>query len=169
MSNSPRLFRAFGFIGLVFILQACSCYGIDINRYFGGTPNQPNVGNQTNVSAMNCNTVRLTSPRSGLPNGLVTVYWDALAGAVNYRVNLYSGSVRIGTWEAASPATNLQADVSQAAVGGSNPLELELLAYDAYGNYCRDFVLQNREAAAPQAAPPTATPTCAENPSAPYC
>jgi hypothetical protein len=172
-SNSPKLIRAFGFITLVFILQACSCYGFDLSRFLGGTRNQSNSTNETIASGMNCSLVRLSSPRSGLPNGVVTVYWDALAGAVNYRVNLYSGAVRIATWEAASPATNLQADVSQAAVGGSNPFELELLAFDANGNYCRDYVVQNREAAPPQQAPviaaPTSTPTCDEDPDASYC
>jgi hypothetical protein len=172
MSKSLKLYRVFGLVVLLFVLQACSCYGIGLNRYFGGTANQSNSSNETVASGMNCSTIRLTSPRSGLPNGVVTVYWDALAGAVSYRINLYSGSVRIGTWEAAPPATNLQADVSQAAVGGNNPFALELLAYDTYGNYCRDYVVQNREAAPPQApvnAVPSATPTCDEEPSASYC
>jgi hypothetical protein len=166
MLKESKLFRAFGLIALVFILQACSCYGVDLNRYLGGTDNQ------APTSSMNCSNIHLSSPRGGLPNGLVTVYWDVLEGATKYRVNLYSGGVQIGTWEVFAPATNLQANVSEAAVGGSNPLELELIASDAYGYTCRDSVVQNREAAPAQAAPivaPSATPTCIEKPTASYC
>lgn len=175
MPKALSPYRLATFLILVFMLQACTCYGINIlqflNRVSGGT-NNTSSNETVSTSGMNCNSVRLTSPRGGLPNGVTTIYWDALAGAVNYRINLYSGAVRIGTWEAASPATNLQADLSQAAVGGQNPFELELLAFDANGNYCRDYVVQDREAAPPQSAPisePSATPTCDEKPSAPYC
>jgi hypothetical protein len=167
MSNSPKLFRAFGFIALIFILQACSCYGFDLSRYTGGTDND------TVVSNMICSNLRLTSPLGGLPNGVVTVYWDTLAGATKYQVNLYgAGRTRLGTWDALAPATNLQVDVSEAAVGGTNPLRLELVAFDAYGYTCTVFADQNREAAPPQApvnAAPTATKTCIQDPSASYC
>jgi hypothetical protein len=172
MSKSLKLYRAAVLVVMLLILQACSCYGFDLTRYLGGTPNESNSSNQEIVSQMDCRLVHLSSPRGGLPNGLVTVYWDAVSGAVNYRINLYSGAVRVGTWEAASPATNLQVDVSQNAVGGSNPFRLELVAYDANGYTCTDFADQNREAAPPQApvnAVPSATPTCDEEPSASYC
>lgn len=123
---------------------------------------------------MNCSQVSLTSPRGGLPDGVVTFYWDALAGAVNYRINVYSGAVRIATFEAASPATNLTADVGFNAIGGANPFEVELLAFDANGNYCRDYVVQDREwhvnnPPPPENPPAVSTPTCEENPYAEYC
>jgi hypothetical protein len=169
MSKSITLYRTFGLVVLVIILQACSCYGFDLSRYTGGTPN---TNNQV-VSNMICSNLRLTSPLGGLPNGLVMVYWDALEGATKYQLNLYTaGRTRIGSWEVAVPATNLQVDVSEASVGGTNPLRLELVAFDAYGYTCTDFADQNREAAPPQApvnTVPSATPTCIEEPSASYC
>jgi hypothetical protein len=168
MPKSPMFYRAFGLIILIFILQACSCYGIRLDDYFPPASNS-SPSNAALPSGMNCSNVRLSSPRTGLPNAVVTVYWEALAGAVNYQINLYSGGALLASWEAASPATSLQIDVSQSATGGNNPFELELKAFDADGSFCRDYVVQDREAAPPQALPATATPTCAEKPSASYC
>jgi hypothetical protein len=148
MPKSPMFYRAFGLIILIFILQACSCYGIRLDDYFPPASNS-SPSNAGLPSGMNCSNVRLSSPRTGLPNAV--------------------GGVLLASWEAASPATSLQIDVSQSATGGNNPFELELKAFDADGNFCRDYVVQDREAAPPQALPATATPTCAEEPSASYC
>lgn len=149
-------------IVLLLTLQSCTCAGIPLDKYFGRS--NTNSDNTAGVqSGMNCNAARLTSPRTGLPNGPVTVSWDSLSGAVNYRVNIYSGAVRVNTWEAAAPATSLQADVSQSAIGGTNPFELELLAFDVHGNYCRDYVTLNRESPpAVQQLPPANLPASEE-------
>ena len=125
----------------------------------------------TVANSMNCANLRLTSPLAGMANGLQTFYWDALDGAVNYRINIYenneSPAPLIGL--DAGNVTNLTMDVSVAAIGGETPLVVELLANDSLGNACTQRYEIAREAAAPQSAPSTATPTCAQDPSASYC
>ena len=147
---------------LLLTLQSCTCMGIEIGSYFPGSSQGSAQGLP---SGMNCSAVNLSSPRDSLPNGPVTVYWKPLAGAVNYKINIYSGNAIVKTWEAASPATNLQIDVSEAAIGGSNPFQLELLVFDANGNYCRDYVVINREGGPQAVVDATATPTATPFPS----
>lgn len=161
MKKFSKLRHPIVLIFLLLTLQSCTCFGISLDKFLGRSNTNTNSGGAGDglSTGMNCSDVRLTSPRDGFPNGSTTVSWDPLAGAVNYRVNIYSGGVRVGTWEAASPATSLQADVSQSAIGGGNPFEVELLAFDANGNYCRDYVTQNREDAAPDAVEESAPAT----------
>jgi len=121
---------------------------------------------------MNCTLARLTSPRGGLPDGQVTFYWDALAGALNYRINVYSGGVRLATFDTPASSTNLTADVGFNAIGGENPFEVELVAYDVNGDTCTDKVVQDREWHVnnpPENPPIVSTLTCEENPYADYC
>lgn len=172
-TQKPKLPHSITLIIVLVIIPACTCWGIPLEQYF------PLLVSDTTTNSglppgMNCSLARLTSPRGGLPDGQVTFYWDALAGAVSYQINVYSGGVRLATFAAPSPATNLTADVGFNAIGGENPFEVELIAYDVNGYTCTDKVVQDREwhvnnPPPPENPPIVSTPTCEENPYAEYC
>jgi hypothetical protein len=150
-------------------------------------PVLPNPG-QNNIVAptgLNCNSLQLTSPLSGLPNGAVTFYWNALPGAVSYRINLYDNSGNfLASFDSQPGATSLSADVSWGAIGGQYDIQVELVAFGG-GTSCRKTITIPREApaggvpnnggggngggntgGAPAA---TATPTCQQDPAQNWC
>lgn len=98
-----------------------------------------------------CADLRLTSPLGGMANGFETFYWDALNGAVSYRLNIYDdgNSGALVTVDAGN-ALNTSLDVSQAAIGGETPLTVEIVAFDANGNRCSQRYEIGREAAPSQ-------------------
>jgi LysM repeat protein len=69
-----------------------------------------------------CATLRGTSPLGGMAFGQNRFYWDPVAGATSYRVNVYNLDVTpnrlVGSWTAAAPATSLVGDVGGAAGHG---------------------------------------------------
>lgn len=189
MPASLKLHQALSLLFAVVILQACTCFGIPFDKYFPifSSGDQPPTATPTPIPAplpassvllprgMDCAELRLTSPLDGLPNGMAAFYWDALPGAESYRINLYSDSGGyLAGFSAAGDQTNLTADVSWNAIGGQYIIQLEFLAEDSAGNECRQTFTLFREAPVipdvPVSEPqPTATPTCRENPDAPYC
>lgn len=123
------------------------------------------------VPTLVCANLRLTSPLGGMANGLQTFYWDALDGAVSYRVNIYDNadSPALVSVDAGS-SLNTSIDVNQTTMGGETPLLVELVAADANGNTCTQRYEIAREAAAPvDPVLPEPTPSCIEEPAAPYC
>jgi hypothetical protein len=145
----------------------------------------PNNGTNNIVapSGLNCNSLQLTSPLGGLPNGTATFYWNVLPGAVSYRINIYDhNGTFLASFDSQPSATNLSADVSWAAIGGQYELRVELVAFGG-GTSCRETVTIQREApsggftgsgggggngggGAPQ---PTATLTCVQDPAQSWC
>lgn len=174
---------------LIVILQACTCFGVPIEEYFPSlalssqtelisiaTPTStPRPLPSATPAGMNCADLRLTSPLDGLPNGMVTFYWDTLPGAVNYRINLYAEDVEGQPWlagfEAGADQTNLSANVGTGAIGGQYAFRVEFIAEDEQGQQCSQVFSLFRAAAPPHIdqSPPTATPTCEENPGGNYC
>jgi hypothetical protein len=118
---------------------------------------------------MNCADLALTAPLGGMANGFERFYWNDLEGATSYRLNLYYAGVLLRSVDADGDTTMAEIDVSRNAIGGDTPLTVELLAFDAAGNQCSQTYSIAREAAPPQVAPPTATPTCAEDPDRDNC
>lgn len=172
---------ALGLLVMIFVMQSCTCYGIPLEEY----PPFMASGSQAPADSaalpppppgldLDCDQLRLTSPLDGLPNGVATFYWDPLAGAQAYRINLYADSgAFLAGFDAPGDATNLNADVSQNAIGGQFTLQVDFIAADSQGRECRQTLTLLREAPNP-AQPPaqpaiTPTPTCEENPSADYC
>jgi hypothetical protein len=136
-------------------------------------------------TGLNCNFLQLTAPLSGLPNGTATFYWNPLPNATSYRIKIYdNNSNLLATFDSQGTATNLSADVSWAAIGGQYDLQVELVAFGANGASCRETVTIPREAPSggvPNnggggngggnggSPAPSATPTCAEDPSQSWC
>ena len=78
----------------------------------------------------NCDGFRLTSPTDGLPNGGITVYWDPIAGATSYRVNVFGegGAPLLLSVEVAAPATSVGIDVSEGNIGPGFTFYLQVQA-----------------------------------------
>jgi hypothetical protein len=86
------------------------------------------VSSQKSVGP-NCAVFKLTSPLDGMANGVNTFYWDPLPKATSYRISLFDGDKPLAQFDAAAPATNLQADVSTGAIGGSYVLRVRAQAF----------------------------------------
>ncbi len=100
----------------------------------------------TQVS-VNCQPFRLTSPRDGLPNGGITVYWDAATGAAGYRVIVYNeNNAAVASADAPANTTSLNLDVSEGAVGGGFTFTLEVQALLNNQAVCRDAASMLRSA-----------------------
>jgi hypothetical protein len=79
--------------------------------------------------AVNCSTLRLTSPLDGLPNGLATFYWDAANDANNYIVNVYTEQgTLIRSFATNSSTTTVQGDISTANIGSGSQYSWEVQA-----------------------------------------
>ena len=184
-----KLHQALGLFIVILMLQACTCFGVPIDKYFPSLfaettpPSQPHLQEGVNTSSptLNCDALRLTSPLDGLPNGTATFYWDALPGATGYQINLFSdvGAFLAG-FDATGDQTNLSADVSMGAIGGQYILGVEFIALGAQNQRCRQAYTLMREAppsqpVQPESGPPepepiiSPTPTCEELPGADYC
>jgi hypothetical protein len=114
--------------------------------------------------------VRLTSPLGGLPNSIVTFYWDAIPNADTVQINLHGENLNNASFSAPGTATNLTADVSSNAIGGVFLMDIEIVARDANGNTCSQRYATQREAP-PQEPPiaqetpePQETPACVGTP-----
>lgn len=175
MPKAPKLIRVLGLICCFLMLISCTCLGIPTNIWMQGlSRGYTSPERFVELNNVDCTNARLTSPRSGLPDGVVTIYWNEVPGANSYTINVYSGGNKIKTFTAYPPATNLQADVGFNAIGGENPFTLEFIASYSTGDKCTDSVTQDREwhvENPPQIVNPPVvnTPTCIENPGAPYC
>jgi LysM repeat protein len=87
-------------------------------------PQQPPLiptTDQNAVTPVNCSTFRATSPLDGLSYGQVTFYWDGVAGATGYRVNIFNldekGGALVGSFNSQGTATSLVADVTIESIG----------------------------------------------------
>lgn len=139
---------------LIIFLTAQTCWPL-----ISGTTSNEAAGDEADndeAEYLDCANLRLTSPLGGMANGFQTFYWDALEGAVAYRLNIYddANSAVLVSVDAGN-SLNTSLDVSQAAIGGETPLTVELLAFDANGNSCSQRYEIGREAAPPQIAPET--------------
>ncbi len=111
-------------------------------------PTLPLVPTQVSV---NCQPFRLTSPRDGLPNGGITVYWDPAPGAAGYRVIVYNeNNAAVASADAPANTTSLNLDVSEGAVGGGFTFTLEVQALLNGQSVCRDAATMLRSAPPPQ-------------------
>lgn len=178
--------RALGLLLAIFVLQACTCFGVPLESYssrLAASGSEPPAGGSALLPPpprLDCDQLRLTSPLEGLPNGVATFYWNSLAGVLGYRINLYADSgAFLAGFDAPGDATNLSADVSQSAIGGQFIIQVEFIGVGSQGNECRRMLTLLREAPnlSDPAQPPqppaqpgmTPTPTCDENPYADYC
>jgi hypothetical protein len=173
MPIKMRLHPIVAFIMLAALQIACSCYGITYSgNPFATSVTSDDAGDVILPPSLNCEDVYLTSPLGGLPNGVATFYWDPIPNADTIQINLYGENVSNASFSAPGTDTNLTADVSTNAIGGVYLLEVEIVATDDNGNACSKRYPMQREAPPPQDVPPPApvsTPTCEENPYAPYC
>jgi len=109
------------------------------------------------VARADCESFRATSPRDGLPNGVVTFYWDAAPGATDYRIVIFNETQQqVGMYSVAAPATTVSADVSQGAIGGGISFTYEVQALVNGQAVCRSSVTLLRES--PNVPPPA--PQC---------
>ncbi len=87
-------------------------------------------------SSLACDSLRLTAPLDGLPNGGTTFYWDPLPNATGYNISLFDGGSYLAGYNAGAGSTNLGADVSQGAIGGGFSITIVLSASGPNGQTC---------------------------------
>ncbi|MCA0456365.1 MAG: LysM peptidoglycan-binding domain-containing protein [Chloroflexi bacterium] len=84
-------------------------------------PTNPQPPDVPSVPGVDCSTFRATSPLDGLNYGSNTFYWDGLAAANGYRVNIYGIDEARGrlvrSFEQQGTATNLTADITIETTG----------------------------------------------------
>lgn len=106
---------------------------------------------------VNCQPFRLTSPRDGLPNGGVIVYWDGAPGATGYSVIvLNENGAAVASQDASANSSSLNIDVSQGAIGGGFTFTIEAQALLNGQTVCRDSATMLRSS--PNV--PTSVPQC---------
>jgi uncharacterized protein YgiM (DUF1202 family) len=75
-----------------------------------------------------CAGLQPTSPLSGMAFGAETFYWNGIAAASAYRVNIYNDAgLLVASYETAAPATSLVGDTSAANTGYSAAWEVVAL------------------------------------------
>lgn len=98
------------------------------------------------VNTVNCQTFRATSPLDGLPNGVVTFFWDAAPGAQRYTLRIFNdASSQVASVDIAAPTTSATVDVGQAAIGGGITFTYEILAISDDVAVCQASVTLLRE------------------------
>jgi hypothetical protein len=113
-----------------------------------GAPNQQMNQMVAPQSVVSCDFLRLTAPLDGLPNGGTTFYWDPLPGATGYNITLFDGGTPLASYNAGAGTTNLGANVSQDAIGGSYTITIVLTATRPNGTTCTTGATVNRAAPA---------------------
>jgi LysM repeat protein len=80
---------------------------------------QPSISTETSIGT--CNTLRLTSPLDTAPAEAVPYYWDGVAGATQYQVNIYDQATGglMGTLYTEGAETTLTISAGQLGVGGA--------------------------------------------------
>ncbi|GEM_PF-810169 len=106
------------------------------------TPAQPVV---------NCQTLRVTSPLDGLPNGIATFFFDPVSPvgviAPIYVIAIYNeNNQQVATFNVPPGSTSASGDVSQAAIGGGTFFTWEVQAWINGQLVCRSSVRIPREA-----------------------
>lgn len=87
------------------------------------------VGGATGNGALNCARFRPTSPLGGMPQGNATFFWDGVADATSYRLNIYNDAgAQVTSLETGSANTNLAVNTSTAAIGGGSNFSWEVIA-----------------------------------------
>ena len=81
-------------------------------------------------TAADCASLRLTSPLSGAPGSATGFYWDGVAGAEQYQVDIYDHSrgLRVGSLRTAGAETTLTIAIGALGVGGEFRWEVQALA-----------------------------------------
>ncbi len=94
-----------------------------------------------------CGGFRLSSPREGLPNGGITVYWDPAPSATSYQAVVVNNDNGMSTG-ASTPAgtTNVGLDVSVATLGEGFSFTVQVVALSGDTVICRDSATMFREA-----------------------
>jgi hypothetical protein len=105
-----------------------------------------------------CDTLRLTSPLASAPAESVPYYWDGVAGATQYQVNIYDGATgeRKGTFYTESTETSIVIGIGQLGVGGE--MQWEVLALQNDQVICGTGLSPRLTHAAPVEVVPTPRP-----------
>jgi hypothetical protein len=111
--------------------------------------------------AVDCTSLRPTSPLDGLPNGVATFYWDGAPGATGYRVLVFNEQgAQVAVFEVSGGATSIQGDVSSAAVGGGFSFRWQVQALLNGAAICTSQAVSMLRATIPDAPPPPPVPQC---------
>lgn len=97
---------------------------------FVGLPVSPQPPETDNPTEGTCDTLRLTSPIGGdVPTERTTYYWDGVAGATQYQVNIYDQSTgqRMGSFLTQGAETNIVISAGELGVGGGMQWEVVAL------------------------------------------
>lgn len=124
----------------------------------GGTTNPPPVTDDETPSTGVCDTLRLTSPLSSAPAEAVPYYWDGVAGATQYQVNIYdsaTGELK-GSFYTDGVETSIVISAGRLGVGGS--MQWEVLALQNEQVICGTGLSQPLTHSAPVEVVPTPGP-----------
>lgn len=108
----------------------------------------PNGSNSSSVNlAYNCTGFGLTSPREGLPNGGITVYWDPAPSATGYQASVINVDNGASTGASvAAPSTSVGLDVSEATLGAGFTFVVRVSALNGTRVICSSEATMFREA-----------------------
>ena len=103
---------------------------------FGGagpvTPAQPADPNAATpiTAAPDCSSLRLTSPMSVAPGDISPYYWDGIAAATAYQINVYDHGTgtQVGSFQTNAGQTTISFSAGQLHVGGALQWEVIALA-----------------------------------------
>ena len=103
---------------------------------FGGpgpvTPAQPAdpLASAPVAEAPDCSGLRLTSPMSAAPGGISPYYWDGIAAANAYQINVYDhgSAALVGSFQTGAGQTTISFSAGQLRVGGALQWEVIALA-----------------------------------------
>ena len=103
---------------------------------FGGagpvTPAQPADPNAATpiTAAPDCSSLRLTSPMSVAPGDISPYYWDGIAAATAYQINVYDHGTgtQVGSFQTGAGQTTISFSAGQLHVGGALQWEVIALA-----------------------------------------
>ncbi|GEM_PF-4260430 len=112
----------------------------------------PTGGGSNVVAPQNpCVGFRLASPREGLPNGYVNIYWDMLPNRndVRYRINIMDEARNVLLTWGDYNGNGAQLDVAQGSIGGGFELIVQVQVILNGQVLCADEARQFREASAP--------------------
>ncbi len=124
----------------------------------GETTNSPPVTDGETPSTGVCDTLRLTSPLVSAPAEAVPYYWDGVANATQYQVNIYdsaTGELK-GSFYTDGGETSIVISAGQLGVGGS--MQWEVLALQNGQVICGTGRSQPLTHSAPVEVVPTAGP-----------
>lgn len=91
--------------------------------------NGSSIGAATGNGTLNCARFRPTSPLGGMPNGTATFFWDGVAGATSYRINIYNDAGQlVGAVDTGSTNTTANVATGTGNIGGGSSFTWEVQA-----------------------------------------